>query len=565
MNEDVFMEQLRLRRLYWNGLVELHNRYLIDRYREITWVPERDVLDGMYKELEELREQLKQGRQKCRGTGSDKTKHGKELKAKIKKLEKEAGRYYRDVYKPAYQKHKAQEHIKQELAANDQEFSERWKQLRCEMVEQGLYWGNYDDINRNYDCYIRRQSLRKGRHLKFRRWDGTGKVHLRLMRDMILSASEVFDGKSNWVQIAPVDERAWTSESRRERRRHCWTKIRVRIQSEGRRPVWGELPMCMHRPLPAGEIRTVSVRREVIAGWPRYSVSIGVMVPDVPCKPDDSRPSVALDIGWRRLDKNRVRVAYWYSSDGAHGEVIMEEETVSQFLKVDDLRSIRDNYFNEIKEKLVSFVRNNNIPEWLKEERYIWSPRWRSIVKLVKLVKKWERFSGDEEIYRELECWYRRERHLYQYEANLRDQIHARRWEQYRVFSSRVARWFGRVYMEDIDLSRMSRKPKPEDGTAVSTLPNRYRVIAAPGEFRSILESACKREGIYVKRIEPQHTTQECHGCGRVEKFNASAMLERECPHCGLRWDQDFNAAKNILERGLDEDVPERERLMAAV
>jgi len=128
----------------------------------------------------------------------------------------------------------------------------------------------------------------------------------------------------------------------------------------------------------------------------------------------------------------------------------------------------------------------------------------------------------------------------------LRDQIHARRWEQYRVFSSRVARWFGRVYMEDIDLSRMSRKPKPEDGTAVSTLPNRYRVIAAPGEFRSILESACKSEGIYVKRIEPQRTTQEC-------------------PHCGLRWDQDFNAAKNILERGLDEDVPERERLMVAV
>ena len=90
--------------------------------------------------------------------------------------------------------------------------------------------------------------------------------------------------------------------------------------------MWGELPMCMHRPLPAGEIRTVSVRREVIAGWPRYSVSIGVMVPDVPCKPDDSRPSVALDIGWRRLDKNRVRVAYWYSSDGAHGEVVMEEK-----------------------------------------------------------------------------------------------------------------------------------------------------------------------------------------------------------------------------------------------
>ena len=78
----------------------------------------------------------------------------------------------------------------------------------------------------------------------------------------------------------------------------------------------------------------------------------------------------------------------------------------------------------------------------------------------------------------------------------------------------------------NIDLSGCPGSPSRRTGQLFRTLPNRYRVI---GRWRVSQhpESACKREGIYVKRIEPQHTTQECHGCGRVEKFNASAMLER--------------------------------------
>ena len=117
-------------------------------------------------------------------------------------------------------------------------------------------------------------------------------------------------------------------------------------------------------------------------------------------------------------------------------------------------------------------------------------------------------------------------------------------------FSSRVAQWFRRVTETLI----FPGCPEAQAGGRDSRFDasNRYRVIAAPGEFRSILSlPANVRDS--VKRIE-RSTPRRSATVAGAWKFNASAMLER-VPHCGLRWDQDFNAAKNILERNLDEDV----------
>ena len=70
-------------------------------------MPERDVLDGMYKELEELREQLKQGAPEVSWYGSARQSM-EELKAKIK-AGKEAGVITR-MFTSQHQKHKAQEY-----------------------------------------------------------------------------------------------------------------------------------------------------------------------------------------------------------------------------------------------------------------------------------------------------------------------------------------------------------------------------------------------------------------------------------------------------------------------
>ncbi|MCR5749780.1 MAG: transposase [Lactobacillus sp.] len=57
-------------------------------------------------------------------------------------------------------------------------------------------------------------------------------------------------------------------------------------------------------------------------------------------------------------------------------------------------------------------------------------------------------------------------------------------------------------------------------------------------------------------KISPRNTTQTCHDCGFVMGTNDTKKLtlagrERTCLDCGTRHIRDWNAAKNILDKGI--------------
>jgi putative transposase len=53
-----------------------------------------------------------------------------------------------------------------------------------------------------------------------------------------------------------------------------------------------------------------------------------------------------------------------------------------------------------------------------------------------------------------------------------------------------------------------------------------------------------------VALVNPKNTTQMCSSCGAIVPKAISVRLH-DCPHCGLRLNRDYNAALNILARGL--------------
>lgn len=57
--------------------------------------------------------------------------------------------------------------------------------------------------------------------------------------------------------------------------------------------------------------------------------------------------------------------------------------------------------------------------------------------------------------------------------------------------------------------------------------------------------------GGVVEEINPNGTSQNCSGCG-MEVTKSLAVRTHQCPHCGLEIDRDWNAAINILNRGLE-------------
>jgi len=71
-------------------------------------------------------------------------------------------------------------------------------------------------------------------------------------------------------------------------------------------------------------------------------------------------------------------------------------------------------------------------------------------------------------------------------------------------------------------------------------------------KFLTFLDHAAEKHACHVVQVDPRGTTKECASCG-VETEKPLWVREHSCPACGYTDNRDFNAAANILHRGLDE------------
>jgi len=529
------LDQLRGRNTFWNCLVEIERRQRIE-VRSLLQPPESKV-PALQQELEEARVAIKAERKRQRSRNADVS----DLRAYIKDLQQQL--------KSARAEDKAaRERIKEASQPRlDELEAERLEQVKAAQHNSNLYWCNYDDVLASYGV-ARVRAMREGTEIKFHRFDGTGKVSVRYQQG--LPVADVF-GADTRLQIRPVDPRAWTSPIRGERRRLARTVVRIRIGShEDRSPVWLELPMVMHRPLPeGGGIRNAAVVRERIADSWRYRLVITVATPQQEIVTHQDRNRIAIDVGWRKLDEG-LRVAYWVDDLGQQGQVLLANEVIEQFRKVDDLKSIRDLHFNATRVALVDWLQHVVVPDWLAERCKTLS-FWQSQARLSALVRDWEgqRFDADDEMLAGLQAWWVKDRHLWQWESHLRDQVGRHRRELYRRFAADLVRRYRQVVLEDFDLRRVIEHPKAEVGTGGGIPGAWYRKTAAISSLRLTIEHTCSREGVEVLKVNPSYSTLTCHVCGQIDQFNAAAELVHKCSQCGLLWDQDANAAAVLLQR----------------
>ncbi|MEQ8382660.1 MAG: transposase [Coleofasciculus sp. A1-SPW-01] len=75
---------------------------------------------------------------------------------------------------------------------------------------------------------------------------------------------------------------------------------------------------------------------------------------------------------------------------------------------------------------------------------------------------------------------------------------------------------------------------------------------AAWGRFITILDAVAVKCGVRVIKVSPHGTSQNCSNCGVKVPKTLSIRLH-ECHKCGCSMDRDENAARNILDRALNE------------
>ncbi len=126
--------------------------------------------------------------------------------------------------------------------------------------------------------------------------------------------------------------------------------------------------------------------------------------------------------------------------------------------------------------------------------------------------------------------------------ARIHEEIVAKREDYLRKLAYYYTTEFDVVVVEDLNVAGMLQSPR-----------NARRMASVSWrKFLTFLDHASERNTCHVVQVDPSGTTKECASCG-VESEKPLWVREHSCPSCGYTTDRDFNAAANILHRGLEE------------
>jgi hypothetical protein len=481
----------------------------------------------------------------------------------------------------ATRKRLRQEAFRSDAWGREQERIDAWlyprqRRLRAAVVACGLYWGTYLVVEDS--C----SKAHKGAPPRFRRWNGHGKVAVQIQKGM--GVMDLLGCDDSRLRLRRGDEtrpsrasalvrngprRGLPRLSRPERLLGDHS-VSIRIGSRGRAPIFARVPIRLHRPLPpSARVKWAWLTVSRLGSHEVWRMQF--VLADVPAQADRATSgAVGIDVGWRMIGEaprvsttehdhvldgrrgeappeRRLRVASWLGSDGASGELSLSAGWLDQMQKTRDIRSIRDQGFDAARASLSAFLASREVPAWLREASASIA-LWKAPSRLAALAIRWNREApGDAGMDRACAALWtlrRRNLHLLEYEANLRDQLQASRLDHYRKFAAAVRRRYVSIFVEKIDLRAFHVVPEAEEAPVDGALREHVRDAAI-----SLLLGCLKESG--ASTVKAAWTTRTCGLCGHDNEWEDQSPLVLTCAGCGAVWDQDANARGNILRAGL--------------
>lgn len=260
------------------------------------------------------------------------------------------------------------------------------------------------------------------------------------------------------------------------------------------------------------EVRLSRTKRTRLDATWRYQASIVLNV-----KKDVSHAAregyCGIDVGHREYghEGEGLRVAYWYGSDGVHGQILLPVRAYlnrAHALQADlDLKynarqaslSLKGNRHSYRRDVLSRGVCTQEEASWLAYE------------------------------------------HLTEKQiAKARRKVEDVRQDIYAKAARELSKRYAVIGVEDLKASHM----RTLDTAAESSKRKRQnRDVAAP----YLLKQICERSGAAVRKVDARRTSQVCPHCSQPTGKLDGLMLV--CPSCGLTYDRDFGAAKEICRR----------------
>jgi putative transposase len=122
-----------------------------------------------------------------------------------------------------------------------------------------------------------------------------------------------------------------------------------------------------------------------------------------------------------------------------------------------------------------------------------------------------------------------------------------------------IVQKYDTIVMENLSLKNMTKSAKgtieePGKNVAQKSGLNRVLLDGAFYQFRMMIEYKCKKYGKQLIVVDPKFTSQTCNKCGHKHSDNRVSQELFLCKLCGHSDHADVNAAKNILDKGLEKN-----------
>ena len=124
--------------------------------------------------------------------------------------------------------------------------------------------------------------------------------------------------------------------------------------------------------------------------------------------------------------------------------------------------------------------------------------------------------------------------------------------------SHNITKKYGVIFVEDLKLLNMSKSAKgtienPGENVKAKSGFNRSLLDQGLSEFLRKLEYKINWRGGFLGRVHPRYTSQTCNSCQYRSSENRKSQAKFQCIQCNHKDNADINAAKNILDKGLNQ------------
>ena len=543
-------EQISAAHKYYNQLIELRRAYSAERDRLIrVTCPDYDSAQIAVEEADIAHKQLVDAAR----AANAKAKRKRATPEEVKAIQAAYA-----VLKDSWAAHK----VTRELVRDDVALQALLEQLNIDfngvLIENsdrrkggkfkdareacGVYWGTYLKIEASVE-----QAVKRFGEPRFRSWDGSGQIAVQVQNGGTFS--NVLSGAGRIGSFVRFVYR-----QQRSKHRVPWMTFKLRVKtSDKNKPIWCEVRTAWTRELPNDAkimgVTLVRIPRGVFrtkAGYiPQYDWSLQFTVRTTTIKPRASAGVCGIDIGWRWMEDDSLCVAYYVGDDGKHSDLRLSPALIKRWDKSEAIQGNRDKDFNAAMASLIDWKASLVAPpEWFAEATKFCA-KWESKEKLRRLLDQWSknRIVGDEAIYEKLCEWRARDVHLEQYARFNQYKAQRIRKQLYLKFAADLRKRYGTIAVEDFVMTKkLTRKKRVTDNTFDPT--KRPMRIASVGLLRQIFvnDGAIKFESAF--------TTKMCHLCGSIEDWDQAKELCHTCSQCSAFWNQDFNAAMNLLASG---------------